>query len=370
MYRVIWAFVCACLLHAQSGQSPQDLLREAVSLHQAGKLDEAIRDYRAVLDAYPNMAQVRSNLGAALVGAGRYDEAIVEYNRALEIAPDPHVRLNLALAYYKASRLPEAVSTLIQIREQEPANLQAVMVLADCYLQMGKNKDVAELLEPLHRGDPSNLAVDYMLGTALVRDGQTAQGQLVIDQILKVGDSAEARLLMGTTKFMVKDFSGALVDLEKAVALNPKLPDVYSYYGLALLSTGDQAGAKTAFQHELEQNPNNFEANLRLGVLLRQDDDNEGAMKDFQHARQLRPQDFAVRYQIGAAELAMGEIDKARDDLESLVKDAPTFTEAHVTLATIYYRQKRKADGDKERAIVEALNVKRQAAEPAAKTAQ
>jgi hypothetical protein len=41
-----------------------------------------------------------------------------------------------------------------------------------------------------------------------------------------------------------------------------------------------------------------------------------------------------------------------------------------VTLATIYYRQKRKADGDRERKIVEDLTAKRQATEPAAKIQQ
>src|SRR2546426_4881790 len=86
---------------------------------------------------------------------------------------------------------------------------------------------------------------------ALVRDGQADKGQILIDRILKNGDSAEARLLLGTTKLMVSDFSGALVDLQKAVELNPDLPDLYAYYGVALLSTGDQTGAQQAFEKAL-----------------------------------------------------------------------------------------------------------------------
>jgi Tfp pilus assembly protein PilF len=46
----------------------------------------------------------------------------------------------------------------------------------------------------------------------------------------------------------------------------------------------------------------------------------------------------------------------ARHALESIVKEAPGFTEAHVALATAYYRLKRKEDGDRERAIVQKLN--------------
>jgi hypothetical protein len=38
--------------------------------------------------------------------------------------------------------------------------------------------------------------------------------------------------------------------------------------------------------------------------------------------------------------------------------------EAHVTLATVYYRLKRKADGDRERAIIQKLNAAAQEKQP------
>ena len=45
-------------------------------------------------------------------------------------------------------------------------------------------------------------------------------------------------------------------------------------------------------------------------------------------------------------------------------KESPEFMEAHVTLATAYYRLKRKADGDREQAIVQKLVSEGQAKEP------
>jgi tetratricopeptide (TPR) repeat protein len=316
-----------------------------------------------LLEKYPQIAEIHSNLGAALAGEGRYTDAITEYQRALAIKPDPQVRLNLGLAYYKASQLPLAVDTL----KKTPRGPQSLTVLADCYLRLGQNKQVIDLLTAARNAEPENAAFTYLLGTALVRDGQIAQGQIVIDKILKNGDSAQARLLMGTTKMMVNDFAGALEDFAKAVELDPKLPEAYSYYGQALLSTGDQAAAKKAFQRELESDPNNFDANLRLGVLLRQDQENDEALRFFRHALEIRPKDFGVRYQIATVELAKGQLDQAQRELESLVKEAPTFTEAHVSLATIYFRQKNKAAGERERAIVAKLNAERQANSPAVK---
>ena len=243
-----------------------------------------------------------------------------------------------------------------------PADNRPILLQADCYLRLGENKRVIELLAPLEQKTDSDLAVTYMLGTALVRDGQASQGQVLIEKILKDGDSAEARLLVGTTKLMANDYAGALQDLQKAVELNPDLPDGYAYYGAALSATGDQEGAKAAFMNALKQDPNNFESNLRMGFLLRNDQNYEEAMHYLQHALEVRPGDFGVRCQIAAVELSMGKIEQARADLESLVKESPNFTEAHVSLATVYYRLKKKEEGDRERAIVDRLTAERRQA--------
>ena len=65
--------------------------------------------------------------------------------------------------------------------------------------------------------------------------------------------------------------------------------------------------------------------------------------------------------------LAEGKTDAARQELESIVKEAPGFTEAHVSLATVYYRLKRPNDGNRERNIVRKLTDEAQAKQPGVK---
>ncbi len=346
-------------------------MKQALEAQQAGHFDEAVRDYRLLLKQYPNIFEIRSNLGAALAGQGLYTDAIAEYKRALTLKSNPQVRLNLALAYYKTADFRRAIATLKRVHSEEPGNMQAITVLSDCYLKLGQNKDVIALLTPIQQVQPDNETFIYLLGTALVRDGQAQKGQVIIDKILRNGDSAESRLLMGTAKFMVSDFAGAREDFGKAVALNPNLPEAFAYYGMALLSTGDQAGARKAFERELQSDPNNFVSNLHMGVLLREDQSNDAAMRYLRHALQIRPDDPGVRFQIASVELAQGDLPDATRDLESLVKDSPNFIEAHVSLATLYFREKRKADGERERAVYAKLNAARQSQnEVAAKSAQ
>jgi Tfp pilus assembly protein PilF len=203
-----------------------------------------------------------------------------------------------------------------------------------------------------------------MLGTALIRDGQISAGQVLLDRILKNGDSAEARLMMGTAKLGAADFAGALEDLARAVELNPKLPSAQAYYGQALMATGDTAAAAKAFRAELESNPNDFDVNLNLASILRQDQEYGPAMALLDRALRVRPGDLRTRYQIASVHLSQGQVETAEKELNEIVKEAPKFTEAHVSLATAYYRLKRKEDGDRERALVLKLNAEAQAAQP------
>ena len=367
MYRLVLSVLCAWSVFGQTTQSPQDLLKEAVAFHQQGKLPEAIHDYSMFLAMYPDAAQVRSNLGAALVGNGQYQQAIEQYRLALKTKPDNDVRLNLALAYYKSAQYADTVRELEIVHAADPANVKATMLLADCRLRQGDNKNVIDLLTPLRRTNPDDLGVAYLLGMALLREGQTSEGQIVINQILSRGDSAEVHLLMGTAKFTAKEFAPAVGDFAKAVELNENLPEAWSYYGQALFATGDLAASRKAFLKALEHDPNDFQANLHVGAMLRLDQDYEHALPYFQHAESVRPNDTAIRYQIALVRIAEGRIDEARTSLEAIVKASPSFVEAHVSLATVYYREKRKQDGDHERQIVQQLNSERQADQPGVK---
>ena len=358
----------ACAAIAQPQPAPEALLRHAIELHQAGDIPGATAAYRAYLQQAPKSVLALSNLGAALSRAGQYEDAITEYRQALELEPrNLPVRVNLALAYYKTARISAASEELEKVVKQQPSNQQAIFLLADCDLRLGENKKVIELLAPLEKESPNDKALVYLLGTALIRDNQPARGQLLVDRILREGESAEAHLLLGTTKMNAQEFAEALVDLKKAADLNPKLPDVFSYYGLALLSTGDVAAATEAFRKELEFNPNDFISNLQLGAIHKQNQRYDEASRAFERALRIRPGDPGVRYQMATLDLINGNVEQACAKLEQLTVESPQFVEAHVSLATVYYRLKRKADGDRERATVLKLNAEAQAKQPGAK---
>jgi tetratricopeptide (TPR) repeat protein len=349
-------------------QTPQALVQDAITKQQAGDLEGAVTEYRQFLKIHPEATAIHSNLGAALAGLGRFGEAVGEYKTALRQAPThPEARLNLALAYYKMGRVADAATQLTRVRAEDPKNSQATILLADCYLRMGQDRDVIRVLQPAERDHPDDLAIAYMLGTAYIHEKRVEEGQVLVDRILRNGDSAEAHLMLGTAKMGIQDFAGARDEFAKAVALNPNLPQVHVLYAKALQLTGDSDLSLKEYKAELGIDPFDFESNLQLGAMLRQEQSYEEATQYFTRALETRPGDPAVRYQLAVIALDQGKADDARRALESLVKESPQFTEAHVSLSIAYYRLKRPADGKRERDIVQKLTAEAQAKQPGVK---
>jgi tetratricopeptide (TPR) repeat protein len=161
-------------------------LASATRLHEAGDIEGAIRGYQAILASHPERADVRSNLGAAYSRLGRYEDAIEQYKLALaRDGRNQTIRRNLALAYYKAALFGEAATELDRFIAAVPEGLaerkDAVLILADCLVRLGEYKRVVELLSPLETSDPNNRTIGYVLGSALVGDGQVQKGQVLID---------------------------------------------------------------------------------------------------------------------------------------------------------------------------------------------
>jgi predicted Zn-dependent protease len=80
------------------------------------------------------------------------------------------------------------------------------------------------------------------------------------------------------------------------------------------------------------------------------------ALDFLRKASRLRPKSAFPDYQLGHTYLLQGNPQAARGVLEEVIRKHPDFIEAHVTLATAYYRLDMKAEGDRERDIVIRLN--------------
>jgi tetratricopeptide (TPR) repeat protein len=357
---------------AQRGSDDvEEAFARAMQLHQSGDIEGAIRGYESILAKHPERSDVRSNLGAAYSRLGRYEDAIAQYQQALKIdSRNDTIRFNLALACYKAALFVEAADELTKFvaaaPPDSPQRANAVLILADCNVRLGNYKKVIESLSPLSDAQPNDRTIAFLLGSALISDGQLSRGQTLIDKVFRDEDSPQAHLLLGSILLMADDGHGAIREIERAIQLDPKLPTIHAWYGRALMRMGDGVKAKEAFHTELAANQNDFDANLFLGVLLRQDKQYDEAMQYLNRSVHLRPRDQYARYHLAAVYVALGKPTDALPLLEGVAKEFPSFSEGRVLLASVYYRLNRKQDGDREKEAVQKLTAEQQAKQPGA----
>jgi Flp pilus assembly protein TadD len=345
---------------------PRAILIRAIQLHRSGKFDEAIREYRKCLALDPENFLARADLGAALAHQGRYTEAIREYKQALRIQPgNQEVELNLGLAHYKAMQLNDAIRELLPLHGAEPGNLQISLLLGDSYFRLGEYRKTADLLAPLEAAQPQQRALNYLLGMSLIRVGQIKQGEVLVDKILRNGDSPEAHLMLGEAHLAINDTAGAINELSQALKLDPKIPLAHGLYGRALLEAGFRVKAMQAFQEELAIDPNEFQPDLYIAYMLNQEQKYKEALSYLGRALQVRPGSPRAEYQVALAEIGMEKLTDARKTLDALVKQSPTFVEARVSLARVDYRLNLKQDGDRQQAMVAKLNAEIQARQKA-----
>ena len=113
---------------------------------EAGRIDEALIQYRKALQIDPYYVAATINLGNALLQAGRIEEAVIHYRKALRINPNNiSAHVNLASALAQGGQVTNAIPLL------EKA-LELAMAAGD----EARAKTIAQILANLNEASRSS----------------------------------------------------------------------------------------------------------------------------------------------------------------------------------------------------------------------
>jgi tetratricopeptide (TPR) repeat protein len=220
------------------------VMQEAVSLHQQGRVREAEKLYTRALKAAPDNFDALHLLGLIKAQTGQVGEAYRLMSAALKLKPDAADALvNLANVLHALKRDSEALDCLDKALALRPDDLDAQLNRGSALSALGRPQEALACFEAILARNPGR-------GDALLNRGA----------VLAVLDRP----------------ADALADFDAVVAQAPNHIEAFYNRGNALLDLNRPAEALAAFDHVLERATQNVRAwNNRgraLQILNRHDD--------------------------------------------------------------------------------------------------
>ena len=127
---------------------PDELMRQAFPLHQAGNVAEAQRLYREILDLAPDYADAHFLLGCIEHETGRHQEAIPHLRNALRVdGKNLHFQLTLGQAHYALGHWHEALVYFQNAAGIGADNLQCWTNLGCAYEKLGRLDEASQSFE-------------------------------------------------------------------------------------------------------------------------------------------------------------------------------------------------------------------------------
>ena len=228
--------VCNWPVLSMSDMRAITALNVGTELQAAGRLDEAVEQYRRVLALTPDDALAHSNLGTALAAQDRLDEAVGHYEQALALVPgDADAHSNLGNALLSLGRTAEGAASLRRALDLDPASAEAHAALG---IALHDGGELDDAIVHLRR------AID--LGAA----------------------SAELHNRLGIVLGSRNRLDEAAVEFRRAIDLDPGHIDAHANLGTALQLQGRLDEAVTRFRGALRIAPDHPDLQARLDAAL------------------------------------------------------------------------------------------------------
>ena len=363
-------------------------LQQGVAAHKEGKLEDAERLYRAILQAQANHPDANHNLGVLAVSVGKSLDALPLFKLALEANPKlERFWLSYIDALIKLERFDEAQRVLVeaeksgvspetlevlhqQIRTSPPEdkkNTKKGLTLSE------KRKRLAERKKSKKRkaqggssgAAPSQDQINHVLGhyqagrfgeaealaTLLIQlfpkhpFGAKALG-VVLRQTGRLAESlapmqlavtlspqdSEAHNNLGVTLKELGKLDEAEASYRKAIALKPDYAEAYSNLGNALKELGKLDEAEASYRQAIALKSDYAEAHSNLGVTLTELGKLDEAEASYRQAIALKPDYARAHSNLGNSLKELGRLDEAEASYRQAIALKPDFIQAHDNL--------------------------------------
>src|SRR5713226_8158052 len=324
-------------MSAQTSTVPPEFIQATQDMRE-GRLQEAADGFAGAVKRQPAFAEAHFNLGLVDEELGKYDEAVASLHEALKLKPRLHgANLFLGIAEFRMNHLDEAAAAVQKEAIANPKDANAWMWVGVVRLAQDRPEDAAEALDKAAKLKPGDQDILYHRGRAHLLVSKNSYAEM-----FKVdSNSWLVHRVLAQANAEAERHVDAIAEYEAAIKLAPTQPGLHEELGTEYRSVNKIAEAEAAFQRELEIDPHNVLATYKLGAIEVEKGDGAKGKELIEAAQREKPGLVNVDYNLGRAEMLLGNDAAAADHFERVVKtdtDSEVIEQAWFQLGTAYRR--------------------------------
>jgi len=323
--------------------------------------DAAMAEFQDAIALEPTQTTAYSNLGILQLAKGNKEEAEATFKRAVDAAPQSlAARFALANFYSAAGNIPEAENTLKAALQIDPINVEANRALGLFYLQSGRvaeaepffaavanyaksdlgslsladyysvakrPDDARRVLQQLAAKDTTYVRASVRLAALDAAEGRRAPALALLREVLQKYPKDSSALLLSARLYFVE---GKRAEARQAVAAvignepnSPSAVQALLLSGQIETSSDRNDLAIKAYEQVLKLQGRPLVADVALARIYLSMGDASKAITYAQQALSIQPNLPEAQNILIRAEIASGDLARAKQDLESLQKRFP-----------------------------------------------
>ena len=279
----------------------QVVLQEGLDHHRAGRMADAARCYKRVLEADPGNADALNlmsalalvagdpraaaalalgaisaqpgwaaphvSLGNALQAAGRADQAVDAFQKAIALAPETaEAYVNLASALNDLGRFGDAVKMAVEAIVIDSSLAEAHNIFGNALVGLGSPEEAVEAYQKAVYLRPEWDAPWFNIGVALAAQGKHDEAAAVYGRSIRLADGAAKHYNLGNSLAALGRLAEAEAEYRAALAVDPGYTDASNNLSVMLKDQERLEEAAALLEQALAHTPDSADLHWNLAL--------------------------------------------------------------------------------------------------------
>ncbi|PWT84033.1 MAG: hypothetical protein C5B58_05415 [Acidobacteria bacterium] len=312
-------------------------LQSVEALVRQGNFEEAKTRVLAELDRSPSSLDGYNLLGIIEGEQRHYSNALAAFQKALQLAPNStQTHNNLGNLYLAQKNFGLAEREFRAVLRLDPKNRDGNYNLG--VLQMAKGSP-AEAIPSFERIRPKDLATSFNLIRAYLQSKRTPEALRIATELSAENvNDVQLHFSLGVLLASEKQYKQALLELEKADALQPGTFEILYNLGQAFLLNNEYLKAELPLTRALKLKPESSETLYLLAQVYTDESRPLDALDLLVRAHRIAPENTDIMFLMAQISISQKYFEDAIPLLEKGLQIAPQRTDIRAALGESYYK--------------------------------